>query len=278
MAKIKPGSRIGPYPYRILKPLGSGYGNMSDVYLATTNEAESVMPADLVVVKISKAQNEHQDFFKDTIYNESERLRQLRHPGIVRILPIQTDNPMRQLPYAARAGLLPGNPWFLVLEYLAGGSLTELVEKHGKLQPTLALKVIRSLAETLDYIHRNDQVHLDIKPENILFRYPLENSGHIEPVLIDFGIARNTGQEGLEARTLFYAPPERVQINRSNVAPERMPRPQPSMDVYSLGVVLYQMMTGRRPFDGRTDKGISSAILASMVCAATMRQAVTGSV
>lgn len=262
MAKMKAGSRIGPYPYRLIKPLGSGYGNMSDVYLATTGDMESVLPSDLVVIKISKAQNEHQDFFKDTIYNESERLRQLRHPGIVRILPIQTDNPMRQLPYAARASLLPGNPWFLVLEYLSGSSLTDLMAQHGKLQPTLALKIARSLAETLDYIHRNDQVHLDIKPENILFRYPLENSGRIEPVLIDFGIARNTGQEGLEARTLFYAPPERVQINRGNVAPEMMPRPQPSMDVYSLGVVIYQMLAGRRPFDGRTDKGISSAILA----------------
>lgn len=262
MAKMKAGSRIGPYPYRLIKPLGSGYGNMSDVYLATTGAMEPALPSDLVVIKISKAQNEHQDFFKDTIYNESERLRQLRHPGIVRILPIQTDNPMRQLPYAARANLLPGNPWFLVLEYLAGGSLTDLMAQHGKLQPTLALKIVRSLAETLDYIHRNDQVHLDIKPENILFRYPLESSGRIEPVLIDFGIARNTGQEGLEARTLFYAPPERVQINRGNVAPEMTPRPQPSMDVYSLGVVLYQMLAGRRPFDGRTDKGISSAILA----------------
>ncbi|MEZ4864331.1 MAG: protein kinase [Caldilineaceae bacterium] len=262
MSRIKPGSRIGPFPYRILKPLGSGYGNMSDVYLASTGALDAVLPSDQVVLKISKAQDEHQDFYKDTIYNESERLRQLRHPGIVRILPIQTDNPMRQLPYAARAGNLPDNPWFLVLEYLAGGSLTDLINQHGKLQVALALQIARSIAETLDYIHRNDQVHLDIKPENILFRRPLEAGNRIEPVLIDFGIARNTGQEGLEARTLFYAPPERVQLNRSNVAPERLPKPQPSMDVYSLGVVIYQMVTGRRPFDGRSDKGISSAILA----------------
>lgn len=262
MANLKVGSRIGPYPYRIVKQLGNNAGNMSDVYLATVGAVEPITPTDLVVLKISKTDGEHEDFFKDTIYNESERLRQLRHPGIVRILPIQTDNPMRQLPYAARATLLPNSPWFLVLEYLSGGSLTDLLKRHGNLQSLLALKVARSMAETLDYIHRQDQVHLDIKPENILFRYPLESSGRIEPVLIDFGIARNTGQEGLEARTLFYAPPERVQLTRGNMAPERSPRPQPSMDVYSLGVVLYQMTTGRRPFDGRTDKGISSAILA----------------
>jgi serine/threonine-protein kinase len=262
MAILKAGSRIGPYPYRIVKQLGNNAGNMSDVYLATIGAVELITPTDLVVLKISKTDGEHEDFFKDTIYNESERLRQLRHPGIVRILPIQTDNPMRQLPYAARATALPNSPWFLVLEYLSGSSLTDLLKRHGKFQPLLALKIARSLAETLDYTHRQDQVHLDIKPENILFRYPLESGGRIEPVLIDFGIARNTGQEGLEARTLFYAPPERVQLTRGNMAPERTPRPQPSMDVYSLGVVLYQMITGRRPFDGRTDKGISSAILA----------------
>ena len=68
MVTLKAGSRIGPYPYRIVKQLGNNAGNMSDVYLATVGAVEPVTPADLVVLKISKADGEHEDFFKDTIY------------------------------------------------------------------------------------------------------------------------------------------------------------------------------------------------------------------
>ncbi len=166
---------------------------------------------------------------------------------------------MRQAAYEGRANALPGNPWFLVLEYLEGGSLRDLLASHKQLDVKFSLEVVRRLAETLDQLHRLNQVHLDIKPENILFRNKLGSSAQVEPVLIDFGIARHVGQSGLEASTLVYAPPERVQ--QSRVAPETLPRPAPSMDVYSLGVVLYQMVTGRRPFDGRGAKHISTAIL-----------------
>jgi serine/threonine-protein kinase len=259
MAKISPGSRIGPYPYRIIKPLGNGYGNMAEVFLATVGDMDNPPPESLVVIKISRAEEEHEAFFQDTIQNEAIRLRNLQYKGIVRILPLQTDNEMRQAAYEGRANALPGNPWFLVLEYLEGGSLRDLLASHKQLDVKFALEVVRRLAETLDQVHRLNQVHLDIKPENILFRYKLGSGAPIEPVLIDFGIARHVGQTGLEASTLVYAPPERVQQNR--VAPETLPRPAPSMDVYSLGVVLYQMVTGRRPFDGRGAKHISTAIL-----------------
>lgn len=259
MAKLNTGDRIGHYAYRIIKPLGSNHGNMAEVFLATEGDIDNPPPESLVVIKISRAQEENEEFFRDTIKNEAERLRELRHDGIVRILPLKTTTDMRQSAYEGRATALPGSPWFLVLEYLEGGSLRELLAIHKQLDVKFALEVTRRLAQTLDHIHRLTHVHLDIKPENILFRYQLGGGAPIEPVLIDFGIARNVGQTGLEASTLVYAPPERVQQSRS--APETMPRPDPSMDVYSLGVVLYQMVTGRRPFDGRGAKHISTAIL-----------------
>lgn len=261
MAKLKPGDRIGPYPYRIEKALGGDQG-MADVYLAHLGDDPE--RSRRVVIKLSK-QDENADFHKDTIYNESERLRQLRHPGIVRSLQVQTDNRLPQAVYVAKASIGSSTPWFLVLEYLGGGSLAELL-KSGPLELPLALKIMHSLAETLDYLHRFDLVHLDIKPENILFRQELTRGADVEPVFIDFGIARNTGQEGLEARTIHYAPPERVVPTRERMRPPEstptLPRPQPTMDIYSLGVVFYQMVTGRRPFEGRTNKSISSAILA----------------
>jgi len=259
MTKISPGSRIGPYPYRIIKPLGNGYGNMAEVYLATVGDINNPPPESLVVIKISRAEEKNQAFFQDTIQNEAIRLRNLQGKGIVRILPLQTNNEMRQAVFEGRASALPGNPWFLVLEYLEGGSLRDLLTSHQKLEVKFSLEVIHSLAETLDQIHQLNQVHLDIKPENILFRNKLGSGAPVEPVLIDFGIARNIGQSGLEASTLIYAPPERVQQNR--MPPETLPSPAPSMDVYSLGVVLYQMVTGRRPFDGRGVKHISTAIV-----------------
>lgn len=261
MSKLKPGATIGPFPYRIVQQLGAGSGNMSEVYLATVGHSTDQERASHVVIKISKALDEHKDFFEDTISNEAERLRKLDHRGVVRILPIQTDHRMRAQAYSARASGLPDNPWFLVLEHLTGNSLADLLHNYKQLDIALTIDIIRKVAQTLEYLHYNDLVHLDLKPENILFRRPLELGGRVEPVLIDFGIARTTGQAGLEGRTLHYAPPERILSNRGNAPPETLPRPAPSMDIYSLGVVFYQMLAGRRPFEGRTPRSISSAIL-----------------
>lgn len=258
MARLSPGSRFGPYPYRILKTLDS-HGGMSDIYLAVEGNVDNPQ-APRVVIKISRVHQEFGTFFENTIYNESERLRNLHHRGVVRILPVRMESDMRNVSFAARTRL-PGEPWFLVLEYLGGGSIDDLIAKSRRLDAGSALEIARRVAETLQFLHDQNQVHLDIKPENVLFRRPVEPGVPLEPVLIDFGVARTTGQDGLEARTLPYAPPERVQVYKESRPPETLTKPHPSMDVYSLGAVLYQMLTGKRPFEGRSNKKLSSAIL-----------------
>ena len=258
MAKLNANDSLGPYPYRIIKPLDA-HGGMSSVYLATDGALNDPR-APRVVIKVSRTHKEYQDFYQDTIYNEAERLRNLHHRGVVRILPVKMVSDMHNLSYAARTNR-PGSPWFLVLEYLGGGSVDKLIEKRGRVDPGSALEIARIVAETLQFLHDQAQVHLDIKPENILFRRPLEDGPPVEPVLVDFGVARTAGQEGLEARTLPYAPPERVAVHKQSAPPETLARPHSSMDVYSLGVVLYQMLTGRRPFEGRSNKKLSSAIM-----------------
>jgi len=262
MPKFKQNSRIGPYPYRLIKSL-SNQGGMSDVYLATDGPSEQATTQP-VILKIARIHKDNSDFFEDAIYNESECLRNLHHRGIVRILPVKTANQMRNQTYTARANDLPDAPWFLVLEYLNGGSVDELIQAHQQLAPGLALEIARQVAETLQFMHDHDppHVHMDIKPENILLRRPLAAGPPLEPVLIDFGVARRVGQTGLEARTLSYAPPERVEIYKENRPPETLAKPHPSMDVYSLGTILYQMLTGRQPFQGRSNQKLSSAILA----------------
>lgn len=258
MARLTPGSRIGPFPYRIVKALDS-HGGMSYVYLATDGPIDSPS-SPKVIIKVSRVTKDARSFYEDTIYNESERLRNLHHRGIVRILPVKMESDMRSITYAARSRL-PDAPWFLVLEYLRGGSVAELIEKNKRLEPALAVEIARMVADTLAFLHSQDQVHLDIKPENLLFRTPYEPGAPVEPVLIDFGVARTAGQEGLEARTLPYAPPERVAVYKQNQPPETVAKPHPSMDIYSLGIVLYQMLTGKRPFEGRSNKKLSSAIM-----------------
>lgn len=259
MTELEQGSLLGPYPYRVLRRLGQKQGNMADVYLAAVDDNLDESQANLVVVKITRLDEKHGEFFKATLENEVERLRRLKHPGIVRLYPVQKTG-LRNLPYMAQASM-PGRPWFSVMEYLAGGSLANLLQQQRQLDVGLALEIGRSLAATLDYIHNLNQVHLDIKPENILFRRPLRAGEEPQPVLIDFGIARTLGQAGLEAGTLQWSAPERVRFVRGDKPPELIVRPHPSMDVYALGMVLYAMIAGRLPFAERTRKGITTAIL-----------------
>ncbi len=269
--KLIAGSRIGPFPYHIVAPLSENQGNMSEVFSASVG---SVKPTsriagqnaqtpgtNLVVIKVARIKEEHQAFFRQTMDNEVERLRRLKHPGIVRIFPIQREGGIPNLTYTAEATGLPGRPWFTVLEYLSGGSLTGLI-KEGRLSIGATLEIVRSLAATLDYLHSRNQVHLDIKPENVLFRSSPTPGEPSAPVLIDFGIARDIGQSGLEARTLHYAAPERVKISRQAEKPiEMMARPHPSMDIYALGVVLYELLTGKLPFNSRSQRSLTSEIL-----------------
>jgi|GEM_PF-460037 len=256
MPRLPSGSTIGNFPYRIDQHVGKG--NMADVYLATVGETTEGKPPDYVVLKIARTDGDHKEFYHNVIDNEANRLRQLRHPNVVRLLPIATGSAqMAAIPYVGNASL-PGRPQFMVMEYLSGGSLEDLLKSKKQLELGMALEIGHKIASALDYIHRHKMVHQDIKPDNILFRRPLQSGREIEPVLMDFGIARSFGQEGLEARTIHYASPERLS---KSTPPEMMPPPHPSMDVWSLGVVLYQMVTGQRPFDERSDKRLTSAIL-----------------
>lgn len=255
MARLPEGSTIGNFPYRIVDQIGKG--NMADVYLAVQGDIAQNSAASHVVIKIARSDGKHKDFFQDAVGKEAEHLPQLRHSGVVRILPIATNGArMNSVPFLGNADL-PGRPPFVVMEYLAGGSLENLLKNDRQLDLGLALDIGGKVAKALDYIHQHGLVHQDVKPENILFRRPSHPGTETEPVLIDFGIARNIGHEGFEARTIHYAAPERL----SRAAPETLPPPHPSMDVWALGVVLYQMVAGQRPFDERSDKRLTSAIL-----------------
>ena len=132
-----------------------------------------------------------------------------------------------------------GRPW-MVMELLHGESLQDRLSREKRLPPRQALTILQAVASALDHAHSHNLVHRDVKPANIF----LERSGRV--VLLDFGLVRVLGSgrrtpTGMRLGTPGY------------MAPEQMLRPWevgPATDVYALGVVAYQLLAGRRPFEG----------------------------
>jgi len=214
---MRVGERVAHY--ELLEELG--HGGMGAVFRAkdlnTTQEvALKVLPPELSLNPALL-----QRFRREVL-----TLRQLHHPGIVRILDLGTE----------------GRTNYFAMEYAAGGNLERLLEREGgRLPVEQAVDITLQVAEALDYAHAKNIVHRDIKPSNIL----LTEGGH--PKLTDFGIAkvveatRMTVTGGIVG-TVDYMAPEQAEGRAIG----------PKTDIYSLGVLLYQMTTGRLPFKGET--------------------------
>lgn len=128
---------------------------------------------------------------------------------------------------------------FLVLEYIDGGNVADLLQNRGKLEPQQAVSITRQVADALTYLHQRGLVHRDVKPSNIL----LTKDG--TPKLSDLGLVVASGaasltSTGLALGTPAYVAPEQVTGQTSD----------PRVDIYSLGIVLYEMLSGRPPFRG----------------------------
>lgn len=262
MSPIEPGTRVGPYT--IINALPGGQGGMALVYLATSTDSHSLDVR--VALKITKTadgrgvkREDMQDLYYDALSNEVETLRKLKHPNIVRLYPIEIE--ARITPYIARANDLPGKPWYFVMEYLAGGSLADQLEQvsEGQLPLPTAVEIVYQIALALDYIHSKTYAHLDVKPDNILFREPLNSGGRPEAVLIDFGIARREKQRGLPAGAASYMAPERIRFVQD---PDDVRiRDQRLCDVFSLGVILYRCIAGKLPFQRQGKSTTTETVL-----------------
>jgi eukaryotic-like serine/threonine-protein kinase len=205
-------------PYRILKLLGEG--GMGVVYLAERNDLDTQVAIKILRdAWISPARRER-------FAAEQRTLAQLNHPLIARIFDAAT--------------LEDGTPWF-VMEYVDGTPLTEFCRKHDA-SIEKRLQLFRSVCEAVQHAHAHAFIHRDLKPSNIF----VKNDGTIR--LLDFGIAKqlesldlqvDQTMTGLRLMTPAYASPEQIRGDRVGV----------STDVYSLGVILYELLTGQLPFD-----------------------------
>ncbi len=217
---LQPGSAFGPY--RIVAPLGRG--GMATVYRAH----DQALDRD-VALKVLPAEFLHDPAFAERFQQEARVAAKLEHPHIV---PVHA------------FGIEQGRPW-MAMRQLTGGSLAERV-RRGPLAPREAAGLLREVADALDYAHTRGVVHRDVKPANVL----LDGAGRA--YLADFGIARMLeGSPVVTATGLIQGSP-------SYMAPEQAmgAKVDRLADVYALGVMAFECLTGRVPYTGTTPVAI----------------------
>ena len=250
LSDIKNGRTIGDF--KIVEVYPEGRGGMSRVVRARPIGDSDFQAA----LKISRTGG-NQDYFFAAIQKEVEILQKLDHRGVVQLRQISSG----KNPYKERAVQIVGTPWFFGMECLQGGSLEAYLRGLGPLSLSEAAAICHQVGTALEYIHGRGFAHNDVKPDNILFRRELRVGDRLEPVLIDFGVAAKLVKAQLDGSVVYMAP-ERLQEGRDPSAPEVVANVDPSKaDVWSMGILLYRLLVGREPFQGLTDRSVTSAIL-----------------
>jgi predicted Ser/Thr protein kinase len=196
-----------------------GQGGMGAVYKARQKGLDR-----LVALKILPLEVGRNTAFAERFTREAKALARLNHPNIVAIYDV---------------GQIGGLYYFL-MEYVDGVNLRQAL-RAGQLQPQQALQIVPQLCEALEYAHEEGIVHRDIKPENIL----LDKRGRVK--IADFGLVKLLGRSAAEAR---LTAPYQVMGTPHYMAPEQVENPlevDHRADIYSLGVVFYEMLTGQLP-------------------------------
>src|ERR1700680_155715 len=177
-----------------------------------------------VAIKIPHAEMEADPVLFDRFKREEEIGKKLVHPGVVRVFNDE-DRTRR----------------YMVLEWVDGRLLRQILNEQKPLPPERAIRITLSLCKALDYIHSQGVVHRDLKPENIM----VDTEDNIK--LIDFGIAANAG-----SRRLTFAKLTEAMGTPDYISPEQVKgkRGDARSDVYSLGIMFYEMLTGKVPFNG----------------------------
>lgn len=208
--------RILANRYRLTEQIGMG--GMAIVYRAV-----DLRTGHNVAVKVLRPEYNEDNEFISRFQREAEAASKMTHHNIVNLLDVGMDGENR----------------YLVMEYVQGKTLKTVIQERGKLSPALAGQIAIRILSALEHAHRNGIVHRDIKPQNIL----VHADGHIK--VADFGIARIANSSTLTKGdnvmgSVHYFSPEQARGEGANA----------TSDIYSTGVVLYEMLTGKVPYDG----------------------------
>ena len=203
-----------------------GSGGMSNVYLATDLTLERT-----VAVKILAEHLSDDERFVARFRREALAVAKLIHPNIVQVYDTGIDDGRH----------------YIVMEYVDGRSGAQILQRQGPIGPETAAEAGIQACAGLDYAHRRGIIHRDVKPGNLMIVGGPVGGGPMTVKLTDFGIARALAQTritqvGSVVGTAAYLAPEQVRGEEAT----------PATDVYALGVVLYQFLTGRLPYEGST--------------------------
>lgn len=220
--------------YRVLRRLGEG--GFGTVYLAQDTEGDQQVAIKMPLERVP-LDAEHEARFKSEMW----KLTELRHPGIVKILRFHE------------------SLYYLVTEYIDGWDLATYVEEYaaahggGPIPPGRSAKIVLDIADVLGFVHSRGIVHRDLKPQNVMIRRDES------VVIMDFGLAKDLSpggdDESLTASgtalgTWPYMAPEQIHGRKDLISPRT--------DVWALGVVLYELLAGHRPFRG-SNSGVTIA-------------------
>ncbi len=193
-------------------------------------------PQQTVAIKILLEALATDPSFITRFMRETEALRKMHHPNIIRVLDHGQDESML----------------YYVMEYIQGRTAGAILKQQQRITVSQSIEIAAQVADALDYVHATGQViHRDIKPDNIM----VDRWYHVK--VLDFGLARIDGaytitRVGMVVGSLYYVPPEHLRGDKIDGR----------ADIYALGVSLYEMVTGERPFRGKNLQDMTRAISA----------------
>jgi len=201
-----------------------GQGGMSTVYQATDPNLQRKVAVKLIHPHLSSDPQ-----FVRRFEQEAAAVAQLRHPNIIQVYDFDHE----------------GELYYMILEYVPGDTLQArlkaLTSIQGRLDPAESISIMTTVSDAVAYAHQRGMIHRDLKPANVML------SANNQPILMDFGVAKmldaaHHTATGTVVGTAKYMSPEQA----------RGAHPDERADIYSLGVMLYEMITGQPPFDGES--------------------------
>ncbi|SEH71962.1 serine/threonine protein kinase [Halobacillus karajensis] len=209
--------------YRVQEMIGGG--GMANVYLAH----DTILDRE-VAIKVLRLEHGNDEEFIARFHREAQSATSLSHPNIVNIYDVGEEEDI----------------YFMVMEYVDGMTLKQYIQQHSPVDVTEAVDIMKQIASAIAHAHDNEIVHRDIKPQNIL----IDHYGHVK--VTDFGIAMALSATALTQTnsvlgSVHYLSPEQA---RGGMATKKS-------DVYSLGIVFFELLTGRLPFSGESPVSIA---------------------